>query len=120
MTSLSEQVARVKELDAKRTQGAWEVTGYEIHNGIEHGEIVADLEFANTPEMNKANCSFIASAPQMAALVAQLWDEREQNRTVMEQALEALERCYDVNDWPANGTSKQDSAITSLKQALGR
>lgn len=30
---------------------------------------------------------------EMAALITQLWDEREQNRTVMEQALAELELC---------------------------
>jgi hypothetical protein len=36
----------------------------------------------------------------------------------MKLALEALERCYDVTEWPANGESRQDKAITALRAAI--
>ena len=39
-------------------------------------------------------------------------------RTALDVALEALEKCYDVTDWPANGKSRQDTAIAMLKEAL--
>jgi hypothetical protein len=38
--------------------------------------------------------------------------------TAMKQALEALEGCYDVNEWPADGRTKQDHAITALRTAI--
>ena len=36
----------------------------------------------------------------------------------MKLALEALEGCYDVNEWPADGRTKQDHAITALRTAI--
>ena len=35
-----------------------------------------------------------------------------------QQALEALKLCYDVVEYPANGTSRQDKAIAALERAL--
>ena len=40
------------------------------------------------------------------------------NREVMQQALEALENCYDVMSYPADGKTRQDKAITALRTAL--
>ena len=34
------------------------------------------------------------------------------------EALEALQSCYDVTEWPANGQTKQDAAIQHLRAAL--
>jgi hypothetical protein len=39
-------------------------------------------------------------------------------REVLEAAHEALSRCYDVNDWPADGTTRQDAALRLLTSAL--
>jgi hypothetical protein len=97
MTSLSDKVARVKELDAKRTQGEWIIEHDEncgdvtlwAGSAIEEresgmydaaGEIklyeAVYRECENDGEM-LANADFIAHAPQMAALITQLWDENQ-------------------------------------------
>ena len=39
-------------------------------------------------------------------------------REVLERAHEALSRCYDVNDWPADGTTRQDAALRLLTSAI--
>jgi hypothetical protein len=42
------------------------------------------------------------------------------DRSVLEQALDALEQCYDVESYPANGKTIQDDAITALREALAQ
>ncbi len=92
MTSLSDKVARVKELDAKRTQGEWHNTagniwfadvGYNVYGEPEQFQSL----IATTAEPND---DFIAHAPQMAALIAQLWDENQKQREALGTAREAL------------------------------
>ena len=100
MTTDTEQLAadikRVMELDAKRTPGEW-LAGVHPANG--NINIVRPIFFGNRggklPECEGAHlylksepdCSFIASAPLMATIIAQLWDEREQQRTELRSAL---------------------------------
>ena len=40
------------------------------------------------------------------------------DKEVMQMALDALEWCYDVTEWPANGGSAQDKAIEALRARL--
>jgi len=42
------------------------------------------------------------------------------DRELMQQALDALEWCYDVAEWPANGKSAQDKAIEALRARLAQ
>lgn len=42
------------------------------------------------------------------------------DRELMQQALDALEWCYDVTEWPANGKSAQDKAIEALRARLAQ
>jgi len=64
MTSLSEQVARVKELQANC-----------YPDGVKDAQALGYAIFM-----------FKQEADNMAAIIAQLWEEREQQHTVMEQA----------------------------------
>jgi len=111
MTSLSDKVARVKELQANC-----------YPDGVKDAQALGYAIFM-----------FKQEADNMAALIAQLWEEREQNRTVMEQALEALQEADEqvrpqlskqegfFTRWLRNPVKdKTQIAITSLKQALGR
>src|SRR5512137_2198691 len=41
-------------------------------------------------------------------------------REAAQMALDALEWCYDVIDWPANGKTPQDKAIKALRAALAQ
>lgn len=43
---------------------------------------------------------------------------KEETATAMKLAEEALARCYDVNDWPADGQTIQDQALSAIR-ALG-
>lgn len=40
------------------------------------------------------------------------------HRTVMQQALEALQNCYNITDYPGYGDNEQSRAIDALKAAL--
>lgn len=42
------------------------------------------------------------------------------DRELMQMALDALEWCYDVTEWPANGNSRQDKAIEALRARLAQ
>lgn len=42
------------------------------------------------------------------------------DRELMQMALDALEWCYDVTEWPANGESAQDKAIEALRARLAQ
>ena len=41
-------------------------------------------------------------------------------REAAQMALDALEWCYDVTEWPANGKTPQDKAIEALRAALAQ
>lgn len=41
-------------------------------------------------------------------------------REAAQMALDALEWCYDVTEWPANGNSPQDKAIEALRARLAQ
>lgn len=40
------------------------------------------------------------------------------SRDAMEMALDALQSCYEVTEWPCNGETKQDEAIKALRAEL--
>jgi len=42
----------------------------------------------------------------------------EQVKRALRLAENALSRCYDVTEWPANGTSTQDAALQTAREAL--
>ena len=42
------------------------------------------------------------------------------DKEIMQMALDALEWCYDVTEWPANGNSRQDKAIEALRARLAQ
>ena len=41
-------------------------------------------------------------------------------REEAQQVLDALEWCYDVTEWPANGNTPQDKAIETLRARLAQ
>jgi hypothetical protein len=47
-------------------------------------------------------------------------NEAATDRELMQMALDALEWCYDVTEWPANGESTQDKAIEALRARLSQ
>ena len=36
----------------------------------------------------------------------------------LQDAVEALKNCYDVKEYPADGTTEQDKAITAAEEAI--
>lgn len=42
------------------------------------------------------------------------------DRELLQQALDALEQCYDVYAYPANGTTTQDDAIRAIQARLAQ
>lgn len=44
--------------------------------------------------------------------------QRDELINALKQAISALDDCYEVCDYPANGTTKQDYALTTAKQAI--
>ena len=42
------------------------------------------------------------------------------DRELMQMALDALEWCYDVTEWPASGKTPQDRAIEALRARLAQ
>lgn len=56
-----------------------------------------------------------ADPPTTIALV----EEVERLREALKIAANALAKSYDVTEWPADGTSSQDAALTYARQALG-
>lgn len=91
-TNLEAQVKRIAELDAKRTQGEWVIasdSGANVWTEIENTHI-ANCMLEVSPNTAWCNAAFIAAAPQMAAIIRDLWGEREQQREVIRMAREAL------------------------------
>lgn len=89
MTSLSDKVARVKELDAKRTQGEWQL--YELIARAYEVCIKDKYAFGGVCVPHReSDAAFIAHAPQMAALINELWDENQKQREVLVMAREAI------------------------------
>jgi uncharacterized protein YukE len=44
--------------------------------------------------------------------------ERDQLKAALRECVEALEHCYDVTDFPADGDTPQDRAIAKAKELL--
>ena len=99
---LEEAVARIAELDAKRTQGEWRTSPYSDPRVFWEGsrEALASCNegilFTEYPAED--NAAFIATAPLMVRIIRQLWEEREGQRAIMAQAKEAL-RYYRDEEW---------------------
>lgn len=95
MTNLTEQelaeaVAKIAELDAKRTQGEWKAnesngTG-DLFISASDGTYIAEI---GAPEeiCVEYDHAFIAQAPLMAKVIRQLWEEREQREKQLRTAL---------------------------------
>lgn len=95
---LAEAVARVKELDAKRTQGEWFWSARTLRSDIRD----ADGDVEETHDIlwkdmcgigaSEANAEFLLSAPQMASIIAQQDAIIQQQRDVMRMARVESER----------------------------
>jgi hypothetical protein len=57
-------------------------------------------------EINRSNARLIAAAPELLA--------------ALKVARDALQCCYQVVDYPADGTTEQDAAIRSARAAIAR
>jgi len=97
--ALADKVALVKELDAKRTQGEWRSRA-DVGSRASIIPLGSSYEIARVKVLlhngdnAMADAAFIAHAPQMAALITQLWDENQKQSEVLAQAkidLEAIE-----------------------------
>lgn len=81
MTDLNEQIARLWEFDAKRTQGEWILSGGSIWTNRDGEHVsIATTRLADTP--------FIAAAPTMMQIINQLQAKLQ----IAEGALEHYER----------------------------
>ncbi len=108
MTSLSDKVARVKELDAKRTQGV-------ITTDRDKQRPLITTPYDGHHCLTPDDVAYYNHAPQMAALIAQLWDEREQQRAVMVEVSELIGLAKNTGS-----DSYLEKAIASLNKALGK
>jgi len=86
----------------------------------EHGVDYVTLHEAQTAiedathELRQALSGRTVSCSNCNAMAA----ENEAMREAINAAHDALSWCYDVVEWPANGLSKQDRAITKLQPFL--
>jgi hypothetical protein len=60
----------------------------------------------------------IDAADQLQELVVVACNSHEQLVVALRKAEEALARCYDVTDFPGDGTSNQDIALAEVRAAL--
>lgn len=79
----------------------WDGNGYQFIC-----ELPADKKGTHYGDMFAANASLIAAAPDLL--------------DALEQAVDALSRCYNVCDWPADGQTIQDKAIRSGEAAISK
>lgn len=56
----------------------------------------------------------------VAVATAQLFKAAPDMRAALLVAKEALESCYNIVEWPANGQTKQDVAISTIDAALAK
>jgi hypothetical protein len=102
---LAEAVKRIAELNAKRRPYDWHFhqwpnigpdkdpsLRYSQYDNTKQGwdAIMADgylIENADASGVEPEDLEFMAEAPLMATIIAQLWDEREQQRTELRSAL---------------------------------
>lgn len=118
---LADAVAKIAELDAKRTQHP-SMMRYEHGGGrlalVEQGnrKLVADF-------YDEENREFYGEAPTMAQVIRQLWEDHEANRAVMEQVRYTLQiyanRDLFVGSFYPSGHSEAEKALAALDAALG-
>lgn len=73
----------------------------------ERDALSADLEKVQT-ELDEENIRALTAESSLSRI-------REETATAMKLAEEALARCYDVNDWPADGQTIQDQALSAIR-----
>jgi hypothetical protein len=52
------------------------------------------------------------------SVVLDILAENQRMGELLTKAMEALQSCYDVNDWPANGDTSQDRAADAIESFL--
>jgi len=102
MTSLADKVARVKELDAKRTQGV-------ITTDRDKQRPLITTPYDGHHCFTPDDVAYYNHAPQMAALITQLWDELEHLKALKMTADAVME--YEV-------IKKQREALKLAREAL--
>jgi len=126
---LKESVAKVAELDAKRTQGEWVAEQDDRDDmqwnwtvEINHTTLtVCSLFHSDGPDWPNGgvavpNAAFIAHAPQMASLIAQLWQER-QSATIKTDNTQALYNALAVIEQQRAVMQKAREAFISVQDA---
>lgn len=116
MTSLADKVALVKELDAKRTQGEW--WQHEANQMYVTSSSRSIIPYATTYNDNGSDTyAFIAHAPQMAALITQLWDENQKQREVLGLARVSLNKAKRAINGREH-TGFIDTALTAIDNVM--
>lgn len=68
----------------------------------------------------KAHCRAALAGEHVTATPTKLAAKNAELRKALESAEDALARCYDVADWPADGKTRQDIALGEVRAALKR
>lgn len=114
---LKNEAVRLVILNGGNRVSSRDVTESVIFKGaleIERLRGVADEEFKYRLAWEKSYAAMKERAEAAEALVA----EGGAMAKALEQCVDALSRCYDVNDWPADGRTIQDEAIRTGNAVL--
>ena len=93
MTDLTQQIARLEKLDAERTPRFWmqELVKYHQIRDFGGALIAQTLLPRGDGRVDKANAEFIAAAPEMMAVIHDLWPRYQEQQRLLGLAVEGLE-----------------------------
>lgn len=98
---------------AKHTPGPWSAVSYvngkialEDDQGLGTIALVDTVHTIKDPREQEANARLIASAPELLE--------------ALELAAQALQSCYEVDSYPANGGTEQDKALATARAAIAK
>lgn len=75
------------------------------------GQTIEDSE-------GRSVCFGFGDRPELAEFIVSACNTRDELLAACKAALEALASCYDVTEWPADGTSRQAKALAVLTAAI--
>jgi hypothetical protein len=98
-------------------------TPWRIGNKTGMGSVVADEpvpEIRGSGDVEYYGGHLIAEsiAPRNAEFIVRACNAHAKLVAALRKAEDALASCYNVNDWPGDGTSDQDAALADVRAAL--
>ena len=120
-----DRIKGLRRLCDAATPGPWDNEKCEwvyakVPRGRPNGEMIAQALGGPsgknlTREQCIQNAAFIAAA---RTAMPELLDEVSRLRGLLRLAAEALEQSYDAQEWPGDGTSKQEEMAAQIRQDL--